>query len=123
MFRSMHNRPSLAARMTAGLAIALVLLLTVLASSPELHERLHGRHAEAASGAHQDGVTANGAAADDDDGCIVTLFAQGIVLALALLVLAVTGRTLRNASIEHLDRLLPEATRYLHLPTQAPPLV
>jgi hypothetical protein len=108
--------------MTAALAIALVLALTVLAASPELHERLHGHHADAAGVAHQDGVPASGPKADHDDGCVVTLFAQGVVLALALVALAFTGQTLRSASLALFDRVIPEAPRYLHLPTQAPPL-
>jgi hypothetical protein len=105
--------------MTAALAIALVLALTVLAASPELHERLHGHHADAA---HQDATPVKGPAADHDDGCIVTLFAQGIVLALALVALAFAGQTLRSGSPALFDRVIPEAPRYLHLPTQAPPL-
>jgi hypothetical protein len=108
--------------MTAALAIVLVLALTVLASSPELHERLHGHHPGAASAAHQDGIPADGAKADNDDGCIVTLFAQGVVLALALVALAFTGQRLHAESFELFERVVPEAPRYLHLPTQAPPL-
>jgi hypothetical protein len=119
----MHNRPSLASRLTAGLAIVLVMALTVLASSPELHERLHGHNAVAATVSHQDGIPADGPKADHDDGCIVTLFAQGVVLALALVALAFTGQTLRLQGFVVFDRVIPEAPRYLHLPTQAPPLV
>jgi hypothetical protein len=122
MLRQIDNRPSLLSRLTAALAIVLVLVLTVLASSPELHERLHGHHEAALGAAHQDGVPADAAKPDNDDGCIVTLFAQGIVLALAVVVLAFTGRTLRASSFALFDRVIPEAPRYLHLPTQAPPL-
>jgi hypothetical protein len=123
MLRQIQNRPSLAARVTAALAIVLVLALTVLASSPELHERLHGHHAGAAGAAHQDGIPDNGASPDGEDGCIVTLFAQGVVLTLALVALAFTGQTLRLSDFALFDRVIPEAPRYLHLPTQAPPLV
>ncbi len=122
MLRQIHNRPSLSSRLTAGLAIVLVLALTVLASSPELHERLHGHHGDAAGVSHQDGIPANGPTADHDDGCVVTLFAQGIVLALALVALAFTGETMRSESFAVFDRIIPETPRYLHLPTQAPPL-
>jgi hypothetical protein len=117
----MHNRPSLASRLIAGLAVVLVMALTVLASSPELHERLHG-HPAAPGVTHQHGVPAQGPKADDDDGCIVTLFAQGVVLALALVALAFTGQTLHAQGFAAFDRVIPEAPRYLHLPTQAPPL-
>jgi hypothetical protein len=102
------------------LAIVLILALMVLASSPELHERLHG-HSSSPSAAHQDGSPGGGAKTDSDDGCIVTLFAQGVVLALALVALAFTGEVLRLADFALVDRIGPEAPRYLHLPTQAPP--
>src|SRR5580658_7012015 len=121
MFLRGHSRTTLLARSTASLAIVLVLALTVLAASPELHERLHGHQVAAA--AHHDGGLANGAKADDsDDGCIVTLFAQGVVLALSILALAFTGRTLRLGDFFVADRVVPESPPYLHLPTQAPPL-
>jgi hypothetical protein len=123
MHRQIRNRPSLLARLTAALSVALVLILTVLSSSPELHERLHGHHPEAAGAAQHDGIPANGAKTDNDDGCVVTLFAQGVVLALALLALAFTGQTLRSEVFAVFDRVIPESPRYLHLPTQAPPLV
>lgn len=113
-------RPTLLARTTALLAVALVLALSVFAASPELHERLHGHTAG--------GVVHNGASpasgpqdADGDEGCIVTLFAQGVVLALALAALAFTGQTLRPADFWVFDRITPADPRYLHLPTQAPP--
>jgi hypothetical protein len=118
MFRQIHNRPSLLERMTASLAIALVLCLTVLAASPDLHERLHGHHSEAASAEHHDGLPAK---ADTDDGCVVTLFSHGIALALGLLALAFTGKILRLCDFADFDRAVPESPRYLLLPTQAPP--
>jgi|HubBroStandDraft_1064217.scaffolds.fasta_scaffold32538_3 hypothetical protein len=123
MFLRNHSRPSLLARTTASLAIVLVLALTVLAASPELHERLHGHHSDAAGATRHDGGPANSAKPDEsDDGCVVTLFAQGVVLALSFVALAFAGRTLRLANFAHFDRIIPEAPRYLHLPTQAPPL-
>lgn len=122
MLRQIHNRPSLLARLTALLSVGLVLVLTVLASSPELHERIHGHQAEAGGG-HHAGIPADGAKPDSDDGCVVTLFAQGVTLALAVVALAFTGETRRAASFALFDRITPEAPRYLHLPTQAPPLV
>jgi hypothetical protein len=119
MFRQIHNRPSLLARMTAALAVALVLCLTVLAASPDLHERLHGHNAGAASAEHHDGLPSK---ADADDGCVVTLFAHGVALALALFTLVFAGTTLRLSDFADVDRVIPESPRYLLLPTQAPPL-
>ena len=75
----------------------------------------------ALASAHRDAGPA-GRDAQDDDGCVVTLFAQGLVLALAVVALAFTGLTLRFEDSLLLDRIVPEAPRYLHLPPQAPPL-
>jgi len=123
MARPEHIRHSLLSRATASLAIMLVLALSVFAASPELHERLHGHGPVAVSGLHQDaGPAGHTQDAQDDDGCVVTLFAQGVVLALAVVALAFTGQTLRPDDFELLDRVIPDAPRYLHLPPQAPPL-
>jgi hypothetical protein len=119
MLRHIHSQPSLIARATASLAIGLVLTLAVLSASPELHERLHGHHAAATGAPHREGALS---ADESDDGCIVTLFAQGVVLALAIVALAFTGQMLRPGDFAQFDRVIPEAPRYLHLPTQAPPL-
>lgn len=109
-------------RLVASLAVALVLVLTVLAASPELHERLHGHVPGAAGGAGHAGSHSNGLpAGDDEDGCVVTLFAQGLVLPLSLAVVVLAGQTLRLARIDPFDRVAPAAPRYLRLPTQAPP--
>jgi hypothetical protein len=122
MFIRGHSRTTLLARSTASLAVVLVLVLSVLASSPELHERLHGHQAAAAAAHHGGGVADNAKGDDSDDGCIVTLFAQGVVLALSILALAFTGQTLRLGDFSLADRIVPESPPYLHLPTQAPPL-
>lgn len=115
--------PSSLARMVASLAIALVLVLTLLAASPELHERLHGSVPGLAGTAqHGHGHPGEGQPADDEDGCVVTLFAQGLVLPLALLVLVVAGRALRLPESDPGDRVAPAAPRYLRLPAQAPPV-
>jgi hypothetical protein len=115
MLGSIKRRPNLLTRLTAVLAIMLVLALAVLAASPDLHERLHGHDLHP--------VTAAGhpASADDEDGCIVTLFAQGIILALSLLALAFTGQVLRLADLPASGLILPAAPQYLFQPTQAPP--
>ena len=55
-----RDRPSLLTRTTALLGILMVLALTVLAASPDLHERLHAHDAAPGAAAHHD------AAADDD---------------------------------------------------------
>jgi hypothetical protein len=109
-------------RAVASLSAALVMVLAVLAASPELHERLHGHGPGVGKPAQHEGDhSGGGQAADDEDGCVVTLFSQGVVLALALLVLAAAGRTLRLIDLDPFDREVPAAPRYLRLPTQAPP--
>ena len=120
MPRSEKARTPLLARTTALLAIGLVLALTVFAASPELHERLHGHEPGSASGGPGEGGVPGGA--HGDDGCIVTLFSQGVVLALSLVALAVTRLGLRLADTARFDRIVPGTPRYLHLPPQAPHL-
>lgn len=119
-----HLRPTLATRAVAVLASALVLALAVLAASPELHERLHGHglHTVAAAhpgAGHGDAVPA---APDDEDGCIVSLFAQGVVLALAAVALLRAGLALSHLRFVLRDRVPQGPPRYLRLPAQAPPL-
>ncbi|HEY5080157.1 MAG TPA: hypothetical protein VII43_09920 [Opitutaceae bacterium] len=119
MFRLGYARPSALSRIAAALGVALILALTVFAASPELHGWLHSHDAGAQAAAHDGG---RGQVPDDDDGCAVTLFAQGILLPLALLALAFTGQTLRLLDFAQGDRVIPDSPRYLRLPAQAPPL-
>jgi|GEM_PF-563840 len=121
MPRKEESLPPAPVRAVASLAAALVLVLTVLAASPDLHDRLHGHGPRMAPAAHHDeGPTGAGRAGED--GCVVTLFAQGLVLALGLLAPAFTGRALRLLSFGFRDRIEPSAPRYLRLPSQAPPV-
>jgi hypothetical protein len=119
MFRLGLARPSALSRITAALGVALLLGLAVFAASPELHGWLHSHDAGAQAAGH-DG--SRGQVPDDDDGCAVTLFAQGLLLPLSLLALAFTGQTLRLLDFALGDRVIPESPRYLRLPAQAPPL-
>jgi len=123
MPRRENSRNSPLTRTLASLAAALVAVLTILTASPELHERLHGRGPGAAGIGHQDaGPCRAGQPGDDEDGCVVTLFAQGLVPPLALLALASMGQTLRLLDFTLRDRVAPAAPRYLRLPSQAPPV-
>lgn len=119
MPRKGHERIPLATRAVASFSAMLVLVLTVLAASPELHERIHGdSHADAA---RHPGSKA-GQQHADEDGCIVTLFAQGVVLPIALLALVFAGRILRLFDLRGNDRAAAVAPRFLLLPSQAPPV-
>ena len=115
MFLRPQTRPSLLTRSTASLAVLLVMALTAFSASPELHGRLHSH-----SAAHHD-QGSPGQANDGDDGCVVTLFAQGLVLGLALVALFFAGRILCHLANPLPERIGPPAPGYLHLPPQAPP--
>jgi hypothetical protein len=115
-----NRQASLLTRFTAVAGLLLVLTLTVLAASPELHERLHGHDLGTPRSASH-AAAPKGAADTDDDGCVVTLFAQGVIMALALFALAFSGQRLRIGDVPAYERVQPEAPSYLFLPTQAPP--
>jgi riboflavin biosynthesis pyrimidine reductase len=90
-------------RLLAVGAVALVLLLTVLAASPELHARLHGNAGEA------------------DHECVITLYQHGVVAAtaaVALLVVALVLPARVAAAPAALDLGPP---RYWLPPALAPP--
>jgi len=124
MPRREDRRTSMFTRIVASLAAALVLVLAILAASPELHESLHGLAPVAAGTAHHGGTPSGaGRPIDDEDGCAVTLFAQGLVLALAILAPAFAGRAQRLPGFALRAWIGPAAPRYLRLPSQAPPAV
>jgi hypothetical protein len=122
MPRKSHRRLPFLTQATASFAAILVLVLTVLAASPELHERLHGHGPESAGATHHSGARPAQGLPDDDDGCVVTLFAQGVVLPLAILALAFAGHVLRLIDSGADDRFFAASPRFLLLPSQAPPL-
>jgi hypothetical protein len=120
MFRRNQAHVSLLAQAVASFGVVLVLALTVLAASPDLHRMLHGHEEQPATAA---GTGGHGQPADDgDEGCVVTLFAQGIVLPLAAFALAFAGRILRLINFDRDDRVFAVAPGFLHLPSQGPPV-
>jgi hypothetical protein len=120
MFHRNQTRVSLLAQAVASFAAVLVLALAVLAASPELHRMLHGHEEQPANAA---GTAGHRQPADDgDEGCVVTLFAQGIVLPLAAFALAFSGRILRLIDFDRDDRVFAVAPGFLLLPSQGPPL-
>jgi len=77
---SRHPAPSWRLQLTAAFAAALVLALTITAASPQLHDWLHG-HATVAAKAGAAGTLHTIQQADlDDSGCVVAMFANGVVL-------------------------------------------
>lgn len=115
----LQSRPTLPMRLTASLAVLLVLALTAFSASPELHSRLHDHGSSPLAAHHEHGVP--GQAGDGDEGCVVTLFMQGLVLAVGLAALLCSGEVLRAMSFPAVRRIAPPAPDYLRLPTQAPP--
>ena len=79
MIRFLHLPADLRRRLTAVLAAALVLALDLLAVSPAAHAWLHGHDpaAPACSCGHHAEAAAPAPADDREDGCIVSIFAQG----------------------------------------------
>jgi hypothetical protein len=151
----LRRTPSFLTRLVAGTGVALVLLLSVLASCPEAHEWIHGDGGCATNNANPGGSvgrllnvlgaspgarmwidshcgraahSANTGCAHhhdpanpDDDGCIVTLFAHGIVTATVFAALVVALFRLRAVTVPpHTAPRLP-APHYLLPPLCGPP--
>jgi hypothetical protein len=135
MVRELHSNPvrssaaatpSFSLRLTAYVAVLLVIALSVFTASPELHARLHAGHALKAStsetgGSHPADHNQQGPAADDD-GCAIVLFGQGLLLAIVALCLSFWNRRVA-AIVRPLRSLGVFATpRYWLPPLCGPPL-
>ena len=92
-------------RLLAAGAIALVLLLSVLASNPELHRFIHG-----------DTDTGH------EDGCAVVLFAHGVSTPFDTAVLAATPAAWATLSRPETAEIFLTSPRYLHQPERGPPV-
>ncbi len=91
-------------------AAALVLLLTVLAVSPQLHTAFHG---------HDDDCAAENS---QDEGCVVTLFAAGVTAAPTPLVVVAPPQAHLRADFSPHSEIFVSPPRYLHQPERGPPL-
>ena len=98
-------------RLLALGATALVLLLTVLAVSPQLHTGLHGHHHDCPAENTQ------------DEGCVVTLFAAGVTAAPAPLVVVAPPPTHLRAEFSPHSEIFFSPPSYLHQPERGPPRV
>ncbi|HWA28262.1 MAG TPA: hypothetical protein VG734_21600 [Lacunisphaera sp.] len=117
MFFAVNLRPTLLHRLMAGLGVALVLLLSAMAASPELHAWVHGEAGPAADHAAP-GQPSGG---EDDDGCAVTLFAHGLT-ALVVFVLLMLARPLaRSMTLRAPDWFVVARPFYWLVPSHAPP--
>ena len=101
--------PSPLRRLLAAGAAALVLLLTVLAVSPQLHAGFHAHDAATAADAN-------------DDGCVISLFAGGVTAAPAAPVFAAPPATFLTAAYAPRAKIFVSPPRYLHQPERGPPL-
>ncbi len=127
-------------RVTAGASALLVLTLGLLAVWPDAHAFLHPHLAKSSAVANAPGAGCQGHAShaatpgkghphdhpaekgEDDAGCVIDLFSQGIDPAAASV--AVVGPRFDDA--DAMIRLpaapTPRAPRYLHLPERGPPV-
>ena len=111
--------PTLSHRLLAATVAALVLLLSVLAVSPQLHADLHAcghdhRHS------HDHEVPASNP--DSDPGCVVTLFGQGITAGPAPVLLAAPAAALVAPIFFRPSEVAVSTPYYLHQPGRGPPL-
>lgn len=96
-------------RFIAAGAAALVLLLTILAVSPQLHAGLHAHDATTES-------------VQKDDGCVISLFAGGVTAAPAALLLAAPATAYLAAAVTPRTEIFVSPPRYLLQPERGPPL-
>ena len=115
---SATSQPSLSCRLTAIVAMALVVLLNVLAASPELHAWVHGKapSSEHASPSHAP-------VGDPNHECVVTIFAQGTTALLFLCLLLLLPPVASGLVARADDWLVVAHPRYWHVPSHAPPSV
>lgn len=92
-------------RIGAAWAALLLLVLTLAAASPTLHEWLHR------------------AGVDADDNCAVVLFASGITAAAAAIALSLPSGAWRICRAVAYQEFFVTTPRYLRLPERGPPCV
>ncbi|HVU32805.1 MAG TPA: hypothetical protein VHE61_05185 [Opitutaceae bacterium] len=95
--------PEWLSRLTAGLSIALVLTLTVLAASPALHAKLHGGTLR------------------PDDHCPVAVFAAGVSVPIAAQVAPPAVAMLAGPRALTAEEIFLSSPRYLRQPERGPP--
>jgi len=117
----LRRTPSLSTRLVAGAGVVLVLLLNVLAACPEAHEWIHGHEGHAAHGANATGSHHHDTDKPDEDGCVVTLFAHGVVTATVFAALIVALFRLVAVPARPGEAPCLYAPRYLLPPLCGPP--
>lgn len=115
-------------RVTAAVSVAMVCVLGLLTVSPEAHAWLH-RHVETATCAHghahdhSHGTEAGTLPeSHDDEGCVVQLFAQGVDVGVAALILDTRWQEIATEAILTPEELSLSPPRYLRRPERGPPV-
>ena len=103
LFITARRLPTGLSRVCALLLTGTVLLLAILAASPDAHRWLH------ADSDHE------------DHECAITLYAQGVTTAVVGVALAIVAWRLLGLSQSAGIELFLSAPRFLHLPGRAPP--
>lgn len=111
--------PTLSHRLLAATVAALVLLLSVLAVSPQLHADLHACGHDHGHSHHHEVPASD---FDSDPGCVVTLFGQGITAGPAPVSLATPAAALVAPIFFRPSEVAVSPPRYLHQPGRGPPL-
>jgi len=133
---SRRLRPTLWQRWVTCAAVGLVLALGLLAVSPDAHAWLHASHIEHAhgegerAGCHGHGDRAHHAEsdlsglpwADNDAGCVIELFSQGIETGPTGLDVGVYERREAVLSLQRPAELCLSTPRYLRQPERGPPV-
>jgi hypothetical protein len=96
-------------------------LLNVLGANPQARTWIQNYGGCAAQGTNTGGTHNHNAADPDDDGCIVTLFAHGVVSATVFGALAVAFFRLIAVTAQPREILRPPAPRYWLPPLCGPP--
>ena len=115
-----NRLPSLGLRATALLSVVMVMMLAVLSASPNLHAWLHSHDGTSQHG--QSGGHDQKAPDQDDDGCAVVMFANGVIAAsLAIVVIAGVLRFI-NLVVRVEADVRRQSPRYWLPPLCGPPL-
>jgi len=128
----LHRRPLLL-RLTAGVGVALVLWLSLLVASPDLHAWLHHHDGSGSGSAMADVHPSAGAGGHHHDTapvgspehhCAVTLFAAGVEPLVFLVLCGLLGAARCVAVLRpESARLFRTLPRYWHVPAHGPPSV
>lgn len=117
MFLTANLCPTFLHRMMAGLGVALVLLLSAMAASPELHAWVHGdgNASEHSTPGHEPG-------GDDDHECAVTLFSHGAEAMLVFCLVMLVRPLARSMTMRAPGWVAVARPYYWLVPSHAPPV-